>query len=483
MKGILRKIGKHKLLPVVFSVISLLVGSMVIGSVTSFTIAVFALVCGLQFLTGKSAKLEYYLSGLEVKVTSNENPVGKYGQNINFAASLVPLLTSKLGLYVLPIILLYIVTSLIVAWPIILKLFNRKKIRAHAVKVLETERPTVAVYVTGMKGVAYQINQWLPVLEKLDQPVIIILREADIFSGMLPTNILTVTARTQIDLEAILGGATSVKKVLYPANTMKNVQALRYHHLDHIFINHGESDKAVNQSKLLMAYDYLFVAGPLSEERLRAAGLPLREGQVLHVGRPQAEMALEHREKIEKIETVLYAPTWEGYVKNVDYSSVGELGYKLCKDIIKDARYKLIFKPHPYTGSISENHKYWLKKIIDFCEENEVPILLSNESIHDAMNLSDLLVCDISSVLNDYLITGKPIVLCNTSELNTDSLCKLYPSSIAANLIDIQDNILDIIEVIAISDPLCKQRAKARAFSLGDFYEDSLSKFKSSISQ
>ncbi|AOM01006.1 CDP-glycerol glycerophosphotransferase family protein [Cobetia marina] len=479
MKGILRKIGKHKLLPVVFSVISLLVGSMVTGSVTSFTIAIFALVCGLQFLTGKSAKLEYYLSGLEVKVASNENSIGKYGQKINFAASLVPLLTSQLGLYVLPIVLLYIVTSLIVAWPVILKLFNRKKIRAYAVKVLETKRPTVAVYVTGMKGVAYQINQWLPVLEKLDQPVIIILREADIFSGMLPTDILTVTARTQIDLEAILGGATSVKKVLYPANTMKNVQALRYHHLDHIFINHGESDKAVNQSKLLMAYDYLFVAGPLSEERLRAAGLPLREGQVLHVGRPQAEMALKYQKEINRINTILYAPTWEGHVKKVDYSSIGELGYKLCKEIIEHDSFSLIFKPHPYTGSISSTHKYWLSKILKLCEDHGVEVLDENNSLHCAMNSSDILVCDISSVLNEYLVTGKPIILCNTQSLDFEQLHSEYPSAAAASLVNVESNIVDVIQLIEREDPLQASRQRLRVSSLGDRIDDPLSMFKS----
>lgn len=482
MKGILRKIGQHKLLPVVFSVISLLAGSVIIGSVTSFTIAVFALVCGLQFLTGKSNELEYYLSGLEVKEDYRENPVGKYSQKINFAVSLLPLLTSQLGLYVLPVILLYIMASLIAVWPVIHKLFNRKKIRARAVKVLEAECPTVAVYVTGMKGVAYQINQWLPVLEKLEQPVIIILREADIFSEMLPTDILTVTARTQIDLEAILGGGTSVKKVLYPANTMKNVQALRYYHLDHIFINHGESDKAVNQSKLLMAYDYLFVAGQLSEDRLKAAGLPLREGQVVHVGRPQAEMVLEYNNKVEEIQTILYAPTWEGYVKSVDYSSIGELGYNLCRDIISDKRYNLIFKPHPYTGSTSTVHRRWLNKIRNLCEKNEVPVLSATESIHEAMNLSDVLVCDISSVLNDYLVTGKPILLCNTQMLDSEILYTLYPTSTAANLFDIEDNIIDLIEVINQSDPLKKERASARVYSLGHFNLDALSKFKTNLS-
>ncbi|MDH2299245.1 CDP-glycerol glycerophosphotransferase family protein [Cobetia sp. 29-18-1] len=477
MKGILRKIGKHKLLPVVFSVISLLAASLIVGYVTSFTIAIFSLVCGLQFITGKSEKLEYYLSGLEVKETSKENLVNKYEQKINFAASLVPLLTSQLGLFVLPIVLLYIAISLIVAWPVILKLFNRKKIRAHAVKVLEAERPTVAVYVTGMKGVAYQINQWLPVLEKLDQPVIIILREADIFSGMLPTNILTVTARTQIDLEAILGDTTSVKKVLYPANTMKNVQALRYHHLDHIFINHGESDKAVNQSKLLMAYDYLFVAGPLSEERLRAAGLPLREGQVIHVGRPQAEMALNYRSKVDKIETILYAPTWEGYVKSVDYSSIGELGYKLCVDIINDKRYNLIFKPHPYTGAINPDHKYWLNEITKLCVKYDIKIYSTSDSIHDAMNLSDILICDISSVMNEYLVTGKPIILCNTQELTIESLNIRYPTSCAATIVNENVNIIKTISEIEGEDKVYEQRLKSRKYSLGDFEVDPMMKF------
>ena len=43
----------------------------------------------------------------------------------------------------------------------------------------------------------------------------------------------------------------------------------------------------------------------------------------------------------------------------------------------------------------------------------------STISLHDAMNWSDVLVGDVSAVLSDYLVTGKPIVLCNVLHRDT----------------------------------------------------------------
>src|SRR5699024_7020044 len=125
----------------------------------------------------------------------------------------------------------------------------------------------------------------------------------------------------------------------------------RHYRLNHFFINHGESDKAVNQSKLLMAYDRILVGGPLAERRLRSAGLPVRPGQVIHVGRPQAEMLLrERRATTGAIRTILYAPTWEGFKESVDYSSIGRFSHQMLQPLWRQSDYKILFKPHPYVG-------------------------------------------------------------------------------------------------------------------------------------
>ncbi len=478
MKGMLSKVIDHDFFPIVLSLFSLFIGSLIELSVSFLTVAIFSLVCGFQFLSGFYTKLDYYIASLEIKREFKTRAIRRWSRQVTLAASSLPLIASLSEKSALLMMLGYILISSLDFWPLIKKIINRKKIRAHAIEVIQSEKPVVAVYVTGVKGVAYQINQWLSVLEKIDQSVIIVLREADIFTDMIPTKLLVVTTRTQLDLEVIFNSRTSIKKILYPANTMKNVQALRYHHLEHYFINHGESDKTVNQSKLLMAYDYLLVAGPLSEDRLKAAGLPLRENQVVHVGRPQAEMLLTYETKIGEIKNILYAPTWEGHVKDVDYSSIGQLGYNLCESIIRSNQYKLIFKPHPYTGKFNGYHNKWLNKIIRLCRENNIDVCKEKDSIYDLMNDSDLLLCDISSVLNDYLITGKPILLCNPKALEYENLNINFPSSKAANLINNESDLLAIINIIEKQDPMRRAREEMRKYSMGDFGIKSMEKFR-----
>ncbi|EHQ53061.1 CDP-glycerol:poly(glycerophosphate) glycerophosphotransferase [Ectothiorhodospira sp. PHS-1] len=156
---------------------------------------------------------------------------------------------------------------------------------------IRRDAPKVVLYVSGLEKVGYQANMWIPVLERLSVKSAIVIREKHIAEELIPTVLPIYFMRTMRDVENL--EQANVRTILYPANTQKNIHTLRFYRMNHYFINHGESDKVVNQSKFLMAYDKLLVGGEMAERRLKDANLPLREGQVVHVGRPQAELMLE----------------------------------------------------------------------------------------------------------------------------------------------------------------------------------------------
>lgn len=479
MKGSIGKLFKHSLFPIFLSLLSLLFASVINSSVSFLTVAIFALICCFQILTAKLSKIDFRIAGLEIQKEKRFRKSHSYSYKLSLVSSIVPFLVALTPSYVgIIVFAVYVILSVYYFAPLVHRIANRKCIREYAINRIKNERPVIAVYVTGMQGVAYQINQWLPVLEKLEQRVIIVVRESDIYLGMLPTNITVISARTQLDLEVIFGQPTSIKKVLYPANTMKNVQALRYHHLEHCFINHGESDKAVNQSKFLMAYDKLYIAGPLSERRLHDSGIPVRTGQIKYVGRPQADMSLDIRSEVEKIKTVLYAPTWEGYVEGVNYSSINQEGYKFCHRLLSSGKYKVLFKPHPYTGKVNRKNKIFLEKIKKLFSDHHQEIYGSETSLHELMNKSDVLICDISSVLNEYLVTQKPIVLYKPGCNNEVQFMQDFPSSKAASLIDKNIDVIEILKEIEVDDSLYEARRKIRLESLGEFPEGALARFK-----
>lgn len=407
----------------------------------------------------------------------NSGKINVLALSISFSPTLI-LVGSWLAWLVLAVVALYMSRNL---WALLQRMVYRGAMTKRALLELETLQPKVAVYVSGLSNVAYQINQWLPVLERLGLSVMVVARQRSIFDGMPATDIPVFYARNMAHVETVLG--YGVCTVLYPANTMHNVQALRQFQLNHFFINHGESDKAVNQSKLLQAYDKLLVAGPLAHRRMVSAGLALRDNQVEYVGRPQAELLLEQRGQQPHQGTlhVLYAPTWEGFVDNVDYSSIGDLGLDLLRALAEMPNVEVVFKPHPYTGSRKSAKASKLAEMKSFCSANGIAIEESLVSIYECMNFSDLLITDVSSVLNDYLITRKPVIMCVNQMMLALPIDELFPSARAAYKFQLGESMSELISTIAQDDTMALLREEVRADSLGDFPEGAMAKFRQVI--
>lgn len=345
------------------------------------------------------------------------------------------------------------------------------------------DKPQVVLYLSGLENVAYQGNMWIPVLEKLPVRCAIVIRERRIASQLLPTKLPVYYFESLRDLEYL--EEAGVRTILYPANSQKATQSLRLHRLNHFFINHGESDKVVNQSKFLMAYDKLLVAGPLAERRLRDAGLPVRDEQVIHVGRPQTELFLKRADApATSVKTIFYAPTWEGFNEEANYSSVDSYGLQMLEALASCPQFRVWFKPHPYTGQSNPNVAgAYLKKMTQVARRSQIKLIDAKESVFDCMNASDLLITDVSSVLNDYLHTLKPMVLTNPKRLAREEIERCSPSSRATYVLDDPREIARLIGEIERDDHLFDRRREVCADSLGEFPNGSLAEFAKVVVQ
>lgn len=350
------------------------------------------------------------------------------------------------------------------------------RIAARAARHIAGAAYDIVFYVAGPDNAGYQINQWLPVAERLSLKTAICIRRRGIYDSMRPTALPVIHARRPVDCERLLGSGIGV--VLYPANPLENATALRHFDLHHYFINHGESDKLVNQSKFLMAYDKLLVAGPLAEERLAHARLPLRPGQVVHVGRPQVEMLVHETPAPASPRRILYAPTWEGYVDKMDYSSVSDFGLAALRSILDTTDADIVVKPHPYTGTRSKAHRQALARIEALARSHpRLAVLDRMAPVYDAMNDCDLLLADVGSVVNDFLASGKPIILCATRTEDTSAFVAQNPTAAAAYILHHAPQAGRLVQQIAADDHLAPQRHEMRRRSLGAFPEGALARF------
>jgi tetratricopeptide (TPR) repeat protein len=343
-------------------------------------------------------------------------------------------------------------------------------------------RPRVVLFLGGTENVAYQGNMWLPVLEKLRVPAAVVVQQRAVARDLAPTRLPVLEMPSLRDLESL--PRTGVRTVLYTGNSAANAHLLRFHRLNHFFINHGESDKAVNQSKMLMAYDKLLVAGPLAEERLRREGLPLRPGQVVQVGRPVLELALRRETDFPRpLRSILYAPTWEGGYEETDYTSVGRGGLEILQGLAALPQVAVRFRPHPSTGRLKEETRRALAAMKDFCRTAGVEIVPPSEDIYRGLGAADLLITDLSSLIGDFSYTGKPFIVTNPRGLTETAMQAAYPSTRGAYLLDDPSVLGEMCNRIASVDARRSEREASARQILGNFPGGSFAEFDRVIAE
>ncbi|MDR3107622.1 MAG: CDP-glycerol glycerophosphotransferase family protein, partial [Bifidobacteriaceae bacterium] len=252
----------------------------------------------------------------------------------------------------------------------------------------------------------------------LGKPFFVITRTRANFLEVTRTFDVPVLHRVGLDaVEDAL--SPSLKTVFYVNTAILNDHILRYPHLNHIQLNHGDSDKVASYSPVFRAYDKDFVAGQAAIDRFAAAGLATAPDFFVIVGRPQVAAVEPARGPVGALAapTALYAPTWCGNTKDSDYTSL-----RRAPQIVQallDRGCAVIFRPHPY----------WDKNHRTAAAREEVLALLAADtavtgrdhvfgtpaeiewSVIDCFNRSDFMISDVSSVVNDYLYSDKPLVM------------------------------------------------------------------------
>ncbi len=381
-------------------------------------------------------------------------------------------------------------------------------------------RPTVGLYFSGGASSAYQANMWLEPLaglDELDGPdgrPLIVLRERFMVQRIAATDVPVVClpkVSTLMRLEH-----STLRVLLHPSNSGKTSQVLRIPTIKHAFVNHGESDKLSSCNPYAKAYDEVWVAGPAARERYALAEVGVEDKDVVEIGRPQLDAVRPYAgpPATGAFTTVLYAPTWEGWDGNPGNTSVVEAGENLVRALLADPGVRLLYKPHPLTGSVDPRARaadlrvrglvraanrerdrerggprpdasaatglarraaeldrltaagfrsaadqvermlrqpapepgragavrrataaweeaYWAS----LPEWEHQVVTDARPPLYACFNRADLLISDVSSVISDFLASGKPYAVANTSGLAEDVFRKSFPTVVAATVL------------------------------------------------
>jgi len=352
-----------------------------------------------------------------------------------------------------------------------------KRSAAGVRAALQKYRPAFAVYYGGVQGARYQLGMWLPYLERLDRPFVVITRNAE----TVPVITELTTAPVLVPrLNSVLGNLDqmvvgSLKAAFYVQGSPANLTFQRYRKLTHVWLNHGDSDKAANFGARHATYDRIFVAGQQGVERYAEHGVNVPRERFALVGRPQIEN-IEVRDAPlppGAARTVLYAPTWRGGRPSTDYSSL-RLGEQIVAALLRRGA-TVIFRPHPLSYAEPEDAAT-IRQIQQQLAREHSPSTPhawgrqaeSDWDIPACINASDALITDVSSVATDYLASGKPLAMV-AIRATGEKFREQFPMARVSYLIEKDLSTLEtVLDQLYGDDPLAEQRRAYRRHCLGD---------------
>ncbi len=219
----------------------------------------------------------------------------------------------------------------------------------------------------------------------------------------------------------------------------------------------------------------------------------------MEIGRPQlAGVHTFGSESVERPFTVLYAPTWEGWLDDDPYhTSLVLMGERIIAGLLAvRPGVRVVYKPHPLTGSRSKQAKAVHERIVAMIRAAGGDVDASTldgpahrvvtgrvPALFDCFNQTDLLVSDVSSVVSDFVQSQRPYVVANPAGLPEDEFRRSFPTSRAAYLLAADCGELEKIVAVtrAGDDPMTEARRELKTYLLGPADANPMDRFAEEV--
>ncbi|HZC27153.1 MAG TPA: hypothetical protein VE287_09010, partial [Actinopolymorphaceae bacterium] len=259
------------------------------------------------------------------------------------------------------------------------------------------------------------------------------------------------------------------------------------------------------------------------------------------IGRPQLDALVERQREVEPDHlTVLYAPTWEGYGDEAHQTSLGPCGVTLVHLLLAEPDVRIVYRPHPLAGTrdpaVARAHREIVELLgveaapepvapaesyagaRDALEVARSPVLTSRSeqvaalevwagkqltpppgpdqaarrhvlapdpqfTLHACFAAADLLLCDVSSVITDFLASDRPYGVTNPAALTATEFAVRYPSSRGGYLVDADGHGLTGLLAAGrgLADPAVSARAALRDQLLGPSEPPALERLRKAV--
>jgi len=267
----------------------------------------------------------------------------------------------------------------------------------------------------------------------------------------------------------------SLKAVLFANNTQQNRQIMKkMPELRHVQMLHGDSDKPPSYSPLTKNYDRVFVAGQMAIDRYSRNGVHIPKDRFRIVGRPQVAAIIPSETKAPDgdVLQIVYMPTWRGFFEDTQFSSLDRADRIIETIMALPKKSHVIFKPHPLSYKDPEWPEF--KKRIDAvlakrsASGSTGEFGSAEQAPFDLYNHADVLICDISSVMIDFLYANKPLVTVLPQRFKPEDRSNFPSLEACYNVSSDLNNLQTELEAAIGADPLVGERERVRASAFGD---------------
>ncbi|MEV4214479.1 CDP-glycerol glycerophosphotransferase family protein [Micromonospora sp. NPDC049662] len=346
-------------------------------------------------------------------------------------------------------------------------------------RALRRHEPEFLLYFSAPPGSEYQVTMWLPYLERIGRPFLVLVREPEFVAPIAAaTDAPVVYCPTLRAMDEAL--VPSLRVAFYVNHGAKNSHCIRFTQLTHVQLHHGDSDKAPSANPVSGIFDRIFVAGPAAIDRYARAGVQIPAEKFVVVGRPQVESIEVRQEPTRGLAhpTVLYTPTWTGHHADADYCSLPVAEELLRRLLGRGAT--VILRAHPYTtqnpASARQLGRLTELLAVDRARTGRQHVFgaaARELSLTECVNRSDALVSDVSGVISDYLYSGKPYAVTDMGD-EGDRFTERFPLAGSGYVLRRDmSNVDAVLTALLDTDPLADARWVTRRRYLGDFPAES----------
>ncbi len=369
-----------------------------------------------------------------------------------------------------------VVPVAVMAWNGRLKIVHARRQRRQLPLAVADYAPEIVVYTSRPDDASYQVRMWLPYLERAGLRILVVARNKVPAAALAEvTDLPVVEARRMSDLESLV--VPSLRAAFYVNASSGNGAFVRFQHLTHVYLGHGDSDKPPSYNPTHAMYDQVFAAGPAAIRRYAAHGVRIPEEKFQVVGRPQVEGVRPAVRAVADTAdpVVLYAPTWRGHVEETLFYSLPR-GEEIVSALLTRGA-TVMFRPHPFNYDFPDDAA--AVRAVQALLESDArrtgrahvwgPAAESDRDVFDCVNDSDAMVSDVSAVVSDYLFSGKPFAMVAVPS-EPAAFTAEFPIAAASYVVrgDLT-NLDDQLAQLLGPDPIAAQRLALRSDYLGDF--------------